>query len=155
MEISTLSSVYVTVSMSTPIPTFQYHHKKKAPQRFEIGTEEGSQSIIVEDCQRQVYFEVLDLVILRISDRLVMSSIATLKVYWSVQLIVNHLMISLTKLCLSMRMILIHYNYLHSCRISGHFSGNAKKMSLHNCLVALQNFSAQKEFSVYWLGFVA
>ena len=43
--------------------------KKKAPRRFEIGTEEGSHSATVEDHYRRGYFEVLDLAIAGISDR--------------------------------------------------------------------------------------
>ena len=43
--------------------------KRKAPKRYEIGTEEGSHSATVEDQYHQAYFEVLDLAIAGISDR--------------------------------------------------------------------------------------
>ena len=43
--------------------------KRRAPQRFEVGTGEGSHSSTVEDHYRQAYFEVLDLAIASISDR--------------------------------------------------------------------------------------
>ena len=44
--------------------------KRRAPARFEIGTGEGSHSATVEDHYRQAYFEVLDLAIASITDRL-------------------------------------------------------------------------------------
>ena len=42
--------------------------KRKAPRRFEIGTDEGSHSGTVEDHYHQAYFEALDLAIAGISD---------------------------------------------------------------------------------------
>ena len=43
--------------------------KRKAPQRFEVGSSEGSHSATVEDHYRRQYFEVLDNAIESISDR--------------------------------------------------------------------------------------
>ena len=43
--------------------------KRKAPKRYEIGTEDGSHSATVEDHYRQAYYEVLDLAIAGILDR--------------------------------------------------------------------------------------
>ena len=43
--------------------------KGKAPRRYEIGTEDGSHSVTVEDHYRQAYYEVLDLATAGISHR--------------------------------------------------------------------------------------
>ena len=43
--------------------------KKKTPRRYEIGTEDGSHSVTVEDRYRQAYYQVLDLATAGISDR--------------------------------------------------------------------------------------
>ena len=87
------------------------------------------------------------------SINLVITSIETLRVYLSVQLIVKHLMISSLRLWHSIGILLIHHNYWHRLQSFGtHFSGNIGKVSWHECLVALQDMS--KSFSVkfvHWL----
>ena len=118
------------------LPTLPW--KRKAPKRYEIGTEEGSHSTTVEDQYHQAYFEVLDLAIASISDRFNQpgySIYSNLKIYLSVQLIIKHIMISLLMSWHSMGMILIHHNYLCNCKILEHFFQGMLKRRL--CTTAL------------------
>ena len=125
--------------------------KRKAPRRFEIGTEEGSHSVTVEDHYRRAYFEVLDLAIAGISDRFNQPGYA----------IYNNLESLLVSAANSepfnerlTEVVAFYEDDFDSSQLSAQlqnlgtfFSGNTEKVSLHDCLVALQNFSsAQKEF---------
>ena len=137
--------------MNTLIPTSQYYHGRKAPRRFEIGTEEGSHSATVEDHYRRAYFEVLDLAIAGISYRFNQLGYA----------IYNNLEGLLVSAANSepfneqlTEVVAFYEDDFDSSQLSTQlqnlgtfFSGNTEKVSLHDCLVALQNFSsAQKEF---------
>ena len=43
--------------------------KRRAPQRYEVGSEEGSHSTTVEDHYRRQYYEVLDIAIASVTNR--------------------------------------------------------------------------------------
>ena len=125
MQISMLSLLCVTASVSTAMSTFQCCHEKEKHQgdmKLELRMAHTVLLLRIIIVKHTMNNWIWQLQVFRIdSISLVITSIATLKVYLSVQLIVKHLMISLLRLWHSMGMILIHHNYRHSCRILGHF----------------------------------
>ena len=125
--------------------------KRKAPRRYEIGTEDGSHSATVEDHYRQAYYEVLDLAIAGISDRFNQPGY---NIYSNLESLLVSAANSQTFNDQFTEVVAFYGDDFDSSQLSAQlqnfgtfFSGNAEKVSLHDCLVALQDMSStQKEF---------
>ena len=127
--------------------------KRKALQRYEIGTEDGSHSATVEGHYLQAYFEALDLAIVGILDGFNQPSY---NVYSNLESLLfraaNYN--SQTINDQFTEVVTFYEDDFDSLQLSAQlqnfgtfFSGNVEKVSLHNCLVALQDMSSgQKEF---------
>lgn len=129
---------------NTNLPILQW--KRKAPRPFEIGTGEGSHSATFEDHYCQVYFEVLDLAIAGISNRfnqpgyIIYNSLESLLVSASNNESFNK---QLTEV------VAFYEDDFDSLQLSPQSqnlaSGNTEKVSLKDCLKALQKFSFSLE----------
>ena len=101
-DVKMLSLVYVTVSMSAPIPTFQHCHGKEkhlGGLKLELRKDHTVLQLRTTTVKHTLRYLVWLLQASQIgSISLVMPFIATLKICWSVQLMVKHLMICLLKL---------------------------------------------------------
>ena len=125
--------------------------KRKAPRRYEIGTEDGSHSATVEDHYRQAYYEVLDLAIAGISDRFNQPGY---NIYSNLESLLVSAANSQTFNDQFTEVVAFYGDDFDSSQLSAQlqnfgtfFSGSAEKVSLHDCLVALQDMSStQKEF---------
>ena len=125
--------------------------KRRAPQRFEVGTGEGSHSSTVEDHYRQAYFEVLDLAIASISDRFNQPGYA---IYQNLEsLIVSAANCEPFDQHLK-EVVEFYENDLDASLLSAQlqnlgswFTGKGERLLLKDCIQAMQDMStAQKEF---------
>ena len=125
--------------------------KRRALQRFEVGTGEGSHSSTVEDHYRQAYFEVLDLAIASISDRFNQPGYA---IYQNIEsLIVSAANCEPFDQHLK-EVVEFYENDLNSSLLSAQlqnlgswFTGKGERLLLKDCIKAMQEMStAQKEF---------
>ena len=124
--------------------------KRRAPQRFEVGTGEGSHSSTVEDHYRHAYFEVLDLAIASISDRFNQPGYA---IYQNLEsLIVSAANCEPFDQHLK-EVVEFYENDLNSSLLSAQlqnlgswFTGKGERLLLKDCIQAMQEMStAQKE----------
>ena len=122
--------------------------KRRAPQRFEVCTGEGSHSSTVDDHYRQAYFEVLDLAIASISDQ------PGYAIYQNLESLIvsaancepfdRHLkeVVEFYETDLNSSLLSAQLQNLGSW-----FTGKGERLLLNDCIKAMQEMStAQKEF---------